>query len=495
MAPNVDPTGATSLTLQLGVIALRGVGCLLSSVANLHHWDIANDAEEIYYEFISFTERSGIRQGVLFYPNSLHQLTIERKLKNIKRLCTNLHAIRNHYLERDCEAPEGRVVPTDDESENACLSLGSRAYVPTIASSLNLNFRMLARDVSESYNKIVWNFTNDGRNLKELLQTLRELVEDLQRLEGRNLEVVQMVQKRYKSERVSMCDAQGLRELIKETEGTFRTVAGYRLLKILDVRNRDILRDICNDALSDDPKGKDRSSLGSVRFCFSGGRHAISTFKERTIEEKVLVERRTIESPSTDLQAGFGDYIVKFVFRYHQMGWVHKALSCHNIIFLNEEGETPDLLDPYVVGFDFSRPASKGATMSEKISDRENQHNSYYFHPEYRAEKEFVERFDWHAVGVILFEIATWRSVRTFVAREQHPVRSDWALSHLLDNNHYCQTLQAKVGDTYTEVIHACLTATTPTTTTTPADEKASWDQQVEADLLEKMHLARNLRK
>lgn len=575
----VDPIGAASLSLQLGSVVFRGLGSFLSSIEEIYPPEAAEDAGLIYYEFVKFTKRSGIENGILVPPYSIHQAEIERRLGEIKRLCTSLKAVREYYLDRDLAPPEGDIVVADAEQEFSRLCLSPRACLPSVNVTSALNLDPYRQGLSKAFEKIRWKFTGDGTKLKELLDRLQELVESLLNLD--KSVGIRALRESYRLERLASLDEDGLRTLSHEVNSTFRAVAGLRLLKMINLRSMD-------DPLPLNLRGQPipETAMKFARSMIESGdelaRHWIATLSsdKKSLGQSVLVERRVLSvgandggqngqevslplnqireswqrlgllcycqggafeegfdkpddfivpdaigrvswvsaanetefwllykvprhlqsssralqfhklgdlisgdgtgkssmSPSLDQRLELAIKLVRFVFRYHQMGWVHKGLCGNNIGFFCQEKDGIDLDSPYVVGFDVSRPANGPRAHSEKrfsvVSIENGAYWQYYTHPEYyRGDKDFTEKYDWYSVGVILSEIAMWKTVPQMIAvpfetftqsfvKLQRSIESSPGFNWVqitLAKPRILSKLRFQVGATYANVVELCL--------------------------------------
>ena len=577
--PRVDPIGATGLSLQLGSAVFRGLGSFLSSIEEIYPPEAAEDAGLIYYEFVKFVKQSGIENGVLVPPYSIHQAEIERRLGEIKRLCTSLKAVREYYLDRGLAPPEGDVVVADVEQEFSRLCLSPRACLPSVNVNSSLNLEPYRQGLSKAFEKIRWKFTGDGTKLKELLDRLQELVESLLNLD--QSVGIRALRESYRVERLASLDEGGLRTLSHEVDSTFRAVAGLRLLKMINLRSKD-------DPLPLNLRGQPipETAMKFARSMIQSddelARHWIATLSDDSPSpgQFVLVERRVVSvganeggqngqevslrsnkireswqrlgllcycqgaafeeefdrpddfivpdaigrvswvsaaneiefwllykvprhlgsssralrfhklgdlisgegtgkssmSPSLDQRLELATKLVRFVFRYHQMGWVHKGLCGNNIGFFCQGKDSLDLDSPYVVGFDISRPAEGPRAHSEKrssvVSSENGAYWQYYTHPEYyRCGEDFTEEYDWYSVGVILLEIAMWKTVPQILAmpletfsqsflKLQQNIESSPDLNWVpitLTKPRILSKLRFQVGATYAKVVELCL--------------------------------------
>lgn len=102
--------------------------------------------------------------------------------------------------------------------------------------------------------------------------------------------------------------------------------------------------------------------------------------------------------------------MAKCIHDVHAIGWLHKNISAHNIIFFASLGDMSSKVAPYLTGFNHSRTdEEKAFTEGPSISNRHVE----YQHPDYRASgKRGLNRFkrihDYYSFGLILLEIALW---------------------------------------------------------------------------------------
>jgi hypothetical protein len=110
--------------------------------------------------------------------------------------------------------------------------------------------------------------------------------------------------------------------------------------------------------------------------------------------------------------------------RLHAVGWLHKALCSDNILFfcLTDMAMDVDISEPYISGFDYSRPDEAGS-MSEAPASS-SLLEDIYRHPgvqgqsptESTTEREGFSRYhDIYSLGIMLLEIAEWRPIEAIV--------------------------------------------------------------------------------
>jgi hypothetical protein len=138
----------------------------------------------------------------------------------------------------------------------------------------------------------------------------------------------------------------------------------------------------------------------------------------------------------------------------HACGILHKAVHSGNILFFQRIGETaPDLSSPFLLGYDYARPHGI-AFKSEANDPVELRGDQAYAHPDYdlSAKRRYLKAYDLYGLGVLLLEIAIWKSARTLIP--PNIARLD-ARILLIDE---ALNLGHLVGEVFGGVVARCLT-------------------------------------
>lgn len=97
---------------------------------------------------------------------------------------------------------------------------------------------------------------------------------------------------------------------------------------------------------------------------------------------------------------------------FHAAGWVHKSIHSKSIVFFQHRASTSLAVEsPYLVNFEYSRPESAMTLLRNDNADELD----LYLHPDRRiggAKMAFQKVHDLYALGVVLLEIAVWRTAR-----------------------------------------------------------------------------------
>lgn len=144
--------------------------------------------------------------------------------------------------------------------------------------------------------------------------------------------------------------------------------------------------------------------------------------------------------------------------RLHAVDWLHKGLRSSNILFF-KGGDAINFADPYISGFEYSRPALRD-DMTQRPSD--DPAADIYRHPATQTgDQSFRKSFDLYSLGVVLLEIAYWRPIDSILGiadifrakpKDIYNVRS-----RLLNDDSYQQYVRSHLGVTMAGVVWACL--------------------------------------
>ena len=157
--------------------------------------------------------------------------------------------------------------------------------------------------------------------------------------------------------------------------------------------------------------------------------------------------------------------VAKSISGFHADGWVHKSLRSHSILFFkDQETETDLMVDaPYLAGFEYSRPED-GSTAGDRDDDRDR---NLYRHPALQdvAGDSFNKVHDLYSLGVILLEIAVWRTASSIYGATQAGSSIESLESGRIEpkrmHKHYVKVAKSKIpylmGESYLKAVLACL--------------------------------------
>ncbi|KAI1100400.1 prion-inhibition and propagation-domain-containing protein [Jackrogersella minutella] len=88
---------------------------------------------------------------------------------------------------------------------------------------------------------------------------------------------------------------------------------------------------------------------------------------------------------------------------FHAAKWLHKGFHTGSIFFFQKIGGRIDVTEPFITGFQYSRPQRETSLAYTPLQDPGVEH---YYHPD--AHHGFDKRRDLYSLGVVLCEIGRW---------------------------------------------------------------------------------------
>ena len=181
----------------------------------------------------------------------------------------------------------------------------------------------------------------------------------------------------------------------------------------------------------------------------------------------IIKEHEERSKPIWSLNARFkiAVKVASSICGFHADGWVHKNLRSQSLLFFNSSENEPDLMidSPYLAGFEYSRPED-GSTAGHRDDDRDR---NLYRHPALQvvAGDSFNKVHDLYSLGVILLEIAMWRTASSIYGASQSGSSTESLGSGRIDptrlHKQYLRQAKSKIpylmGEAYLSAVLACL--------------------------------------
>ena len=241
----------------------------------------------------------------------------------------------------------------------------------------------------------------------------------------------------------------------------------------------------------------DRNGEGNCRFGFVFEKPEDVDASTKPVS--LLECFKDLDKPSLTDRIGLARKIASCILYLHSVNWLHKGLRSHNIVFFPTESTGYE--KPYLSGFDYARPAK-----SDEVTEKppENPEFDVYRHPkahgsgprENDAPNPFKKSYDIYSLGVVLLEIAYWRSIDDILGiadiKLAKPPQTERVQSRLLNEAQYLGTIRADTGDVYHGVVSACLRAAegfnlSPSADETKEDVAAELQQGFTERVIEKL--------
>jgi hypothetical protein len=159
--------------------------------------------------------------------------------------------------------------------------------------------------------------------------------------------------------------------------------------------------------------------------------------------------------------------LAETVERLHAVDWLHKGLRSANILLFPKKGGEINYADPFISGFDYSRPATSD-DMTERPLD--NPAADVYRHPnvQHKGNREdasgresYKKSFDLYSLGIVLLEIAHWKTIDQILSinLEKARPKDTWKVGErlLAPDSEYLRFVKSHLGNTVEGVVRACL--------------------------------------
>ena len=147
--------------------------------------------------------------------------------------------------------------------------------------------------------------------------------------------------------------------------------------------------------------------------------------------------------------------LVRTMAALHEVGWLHKNISSHNVITFSPSKALLHQTLPasFLAGWDESRPEES------TISFGPNEDRVHYQHPVYRRRNQgFRRTFDYFSLGVVLLELGLWVTmVELWKIHPECHFDADVFRKKLLDG--YVPHLGERMGRLYRDAVTYCLNA------------------------------------
>lgn len=133
----------------------------------------------------------------------------------------------------------------------------------------------------------------------------------------------------------------------------------------------------------------------------------IGIFEPQTLH--ALIEATTDDRklwPDLDDRFKLASTLASSLLELHTVGWLHKDLTSSNVVFFPEKHvpQCQIMRDPFLVGFNYSRPDDPSAFSEGPAASNYYQHPRYLNDPNLRYQPEF----DYYSLGIVLIEVGFW---------------------------------------------------------------------------------------
>jgi hypothetical protein len=204
------------------------------------------------------------------------------------------------------------------------------------------------------------------------------------------------------------------------------------------------------------------NDIQMARYCFlyrypttAQGAPSTSTLQDLLRNDSMI--------PSLTARFNLAVELANTVLYLHSAGWLHKNLRSENIVFFLPTLDLPTLSSPYIMGYQLARIDGNNEITEDAPSQSEA---DMYRHPEtlgLARRSRFRGRFDVYSLGMVLLELAYWYPLTRIFRKVIDPANctpsqlrglQDMVLS---EGAGILAQVRFRMGDTYCEVVKACI--------------------------------------
>ncbi|POR37883.1 Uncharacterized protein TPAR_01908 [Tolypocladium paradoxum] len=176
-----------------------------------------------------------------------------------------------------------------------------------------------------------------------------------------------------------------------------------------------------------------------------------------------LLQDKGVRKPRVTERIKLAHAISNCVLYLHAVNWLHKGLRSHNVLFFRTRTGHVDYRQPYLSGFDFSRPGGSDEMTDAPGDDAEH---DLYRHPytqsNRRRERERSKKsFDVYGLGVVLVELAHWKHVDEVLRIDMRRARGDKEVVRQVREGLLAESsiadVGAEMGEKFEEATRTCL--------------------------------------
>lgn len=171
----------------------------------------------------------------------------------------------------------------------------------------------------------------------------------------------------------------------------------------------------------------------------------------------------SMPKPSLTLRVAAARAIATSLWYLHATNWLHKGLRSENVVLRSSGPATSSIADPFLAGFEYSRPADP-SEFTEVPG--ENRLHDLYRHPSTQFDiprdgrQGFKKAYDIYSLGVVLYEIGMWKPVYAILGiQAKEGIRSaavKGTKTALLEAERL-QALEAEAGGIFAAAVRSCL--------------------------------------
>lgn len=301
------------------------------------------------------------------------------------------------------------------------------------------------------------------------------LADDLEHAEGQPQEGCKTLETTSKKQQQQQQQQQLLKQKPQQRCHAHHNTAGDVIIEWVDYDREAIeervahvrrLDDLARMMHSASDRHPDLHSIDCVGYTDDGARNRYGLVYKAPASSfstlHALISSPDLKTPDLDDRVRLARTLAVALWSLHSLDWLHKSPCASNIAFFPSAFSSsavsptaaaalvPDVSNPYIVGFDASRPDLDTAL---SVVPRNPSIESLHRHPASLRGHPYTKAFDIYSLGLVLLEIGLWKVLQTY--HKPHYSAERWrdkvVLAVLVPG------LGSKVGKRYREVVEMCL--------------------------------------
>ncbi|KAK5097621.1 hypothetical protein LTR70_000666 [Exophiala xenobiotica] len=163
--------------------------------------------------------------------------------------------------------------------------------------------------------------------------------------------------------------------------------------------------------------------------------------------------------PSLTQRIRLAHIITSSLMYLHSVNWLHKGIRSGNIVFFVPPGQKPDYDAPIISGLEYARP-----DLPEELTEKPSENFEYdlYRHPDALGRSDVRSKKSWdiYSLGVVLIELAFWKSIGDILDLHVGQRRA-WSrlrkVREMLLSDEFLNRVGVEAGEIYQDVVRRCI--------------------------------------
>lgn len=183
-----------------------------------------------------------------------------------------------------------------------------------------------------------------------------------------------------------------------------------------------------------------------------------------------------VPKPSLTVRVSLARALAESIYHFHAINWLHKGIRSESILIARLEGAQPDLSNPYISGFELSRPRIMDNMTEKPALDPLRDAYRYPAAQSSCPNQQYQKSYDLYSLGIVMIEIAYWKRLEDILElgslQDLRPPALQGIRRRLLGyldspnknqldgsslRSTYLETVSTGAGEAYRDMVEICL--------------------------------------